>query len=249
MNVISHTWRVLISVYFWGEMFFSAMILFPVSVCIWLVTLPFDKRLFLLNRFSIFWTNLVLTLNPLWKITVSGMEHVDPGSTYVIVANHQSGVDILVLSSLKLHFKWVSKRSLFFFPFIGWNMAMNRHIPLERKKKSSMHRMILRSEKALREGNSLMIFPEGTRSPDGNLQPFKTGAFKIALDTRTPVLPVIIRGTRKAMQKGGLLVYRNHDIKVNILAPIPVESFEKLTPKELAKETNEIIGRFGDLTI
>lgn len=228
-------WAYLVSMYFWIEMWGSSVILFPVAVVIWLVTLPFDGRRYYLHQFSCLWSNLVFWLNPLWRLKVSGKNKISNKETYVIVSNHQSGADILVLFTLRLHFKWVAKRVLFFVPFLGWNMAMNRYIALRRGRKSSMHRMMEKSKEELLKGNSMMIFPEGTRSPDGNLQPFKSGAFHLAILARKPILPIVIKGTSKAIRKGGFLISRQHHLKVVILDPIPYDSFKELTPRQLAE--------------
>ena len=225
----------LISVYFWIEMFGSSAILFPVAVLIWLVTMPFDSRRYYLHQFSCTWSNLAFWLNPLWRLTVSGKDKIDKKGTYVIFSNHQSGADILVLFTLRLHFKWVAKRILFFTPFLGWNMAMNRYIALRRGKKSSMHRMMEKSKEGLLQGNSMMIFPEGTRSKDGQLQPFRSGAFHLALNAQIPILPIVIKGTSKAIRKGGFLISKQHDLRVVILDPIPYNSFKDMEPKQLAE--------------
>ncbi|NQV02672.1 MAG: 1-acyl-sn-glycerol-3-phosphate acyltransferase [Bacteroidia bacterium] len=222
-------------------MFGSSMVLFPVSFLIWVVTFPFDRRMYVLNQFSCIWSNIAFLLNPLWRLKVAGKEKIDRKGTYVIVSNHQSGADILVLFTLRLHFKWVAKRVLFFVPFLGWNMAMNRYITLRRGKKSSMYRMMERSKRELLRGNSMMIFPEGTRSKDGRLQPFKSGAFHLALDAHMPILPIVIKGTSQAIRKGGFLISKQHDLRVVILDPIPYESFKELDPKQLAEDVRKKI--------
>lgn len=231
----------LISLYFWLELFASSAILFPVAFVIWLITWPFDPNRRILHQFSCIWSNLVFFLNPLWKVRVKGREHIDRKATYIMVSNHQSGADILVLFTLRLHFKWVSKRSLFFFPFIGWNMAMNNYISLRRGKKSSMHRMMQDSEKTLLKGNSMMIFPEGTRSKDGHLQPFKSGAFHLAQKTHLPILPIVIKGTSRAIRKKSFLINRQRNIEVLILPPLPFPSFEGMDPKMLARKVHTLI--------
>lgn len=234
-------WNYLVSIYFWVEVFGTSMILFPVALLIWLFTMPFDRNRKLLHQFSCMWSNLVFFLNPLWDVTVTGKENIDRKSTYVIVSNHQSGADILVLFTLRLHFKWVAKRSLFFYPFIGWNMAMSRYIPLRRGKKSSMHLMMERAKHELLKGNSMMIFPEGTRSKDGRLQAFKSGAFHLALDTKLPILPIVITGTAEAIRKNSFLINRQPDIRVTILAPVLIDTVTSMDPKQLAEEVHRRI--------
>ncbi|TSA24130.1 MAG: 1-acyl-sn-glycerol-3-phosphate acyltransferase [Bacteroidetes bacterium] len=234
-------WSFIVSLYFWVELFGSSAVLFPVALLIWVVTLPFDRRMYLLHQFSCLWANLAFRLNPLWHLSVTGKERIDPAQTYVMVSNHQSGADILVLFTLRLHFKWVAKRSLFFVPFVGWNMAMNRYIALRRGRKSSMQRMMEESKQALLQGNSLMIFPEGTRSKNGRLQSFKSGAFHLAITTRLPILPIAIKGTSLAIRKGGFLISRQPDLQAVILEPLPFESFSDLSPKELAESVYQKI--------
>jgi 1-acyl-sn-glycerol-3-phosphate acyltransferase len=229
------------SAWFWFELFFASALLFPFGVLVWIMTMPFDRNLKLLHQFSCLWSNVVLFLNPLWKATVSGRDKIDRDQPYVIVSNHQSGADILVLFKLMVHFKWVSKWSLFFFPFIGWNMAMNRYIALKRGRKSSINRMVEKCKQAIQQGNSIMIFPEGTRSRDGRVQPFKTGAFRIALETEAPILPIAICGTSEAIRKGGLMIHRNYDMEVNVLDPIPYRDFAGNDQKLVAARVQQII--------
>lgn len=233
--------RFLASVYFWFELFFISGILFPLSFLIYILTVPFDRRLFVMHKYTCIWSFIVLTINPLWRIKVSGRKKIKPDETYVMVSNHQSGADIIVLFLLWAHFKWVAKKSLFYYPFIGWNMKLNRYISLERGKGSSMRKMMADAAKTLKEGNSVMIFPEGTRSPDGRLQNFKTGAFHLALENHRPILPIAISGTSKAIRKGGFLVNKNYNIRASVLEPIPYESFKNLDSKEVALLVHEKI--------
>src|SRR5882762_11925636 len=124
-------WRVL-SVAFWSFMVLSSALLFPIAVVIWAATVLFDRRLVVLHRFTCFWASLYSWLNPAWRVHTEGREKIRPGATYVMVANHQSFLDILVLFRLFVHFKWVSKIEMFRIPLIGWNMALNRYVRLRR---------------------------------------------------------------------------------------------------------------------
>jgi 1-acyl-sn-glycerol-3-phosphate acyltransferase len=238
---MSKAFAVIFSAWFWFELFFCSALLFPVCVLIWVFTVLFDRRLFLLHRMSCIWSELVFFLNPYWRVRFTGREKIDRRTAYVIVSNHQSGADILVLFKLMIHFKWVSKWSLYFFPFIGWNMALNGYIALKRGRKSSINRMVEKCTDAIRGGNSVMIFPEGTRSKDGNVQPFKPGAFRIALETGAPVLPIAIHGTSRAIRKGGLMIHWNHDMEVVIMDPLPRELVAGDDQKTLAARVQRII--------
>ncbi|MFN8641239.1 MAG: lysophospholipid acyltransferase family protein [Candidatus Binatia bacterium] len=180
------------STIFWVFLTVSSILLFPVALLIWAVTALVDRRLVLLHRFTCFWASLYTWLNPVWRVHVEGREKIDPAAAYVMVANHQSLLDILVLFRLFTHFKWVSKVENFKVPCIGWNMRLNRYIPLRRGDKESIEQMMSACEVALREGSSIMMFPEGTRSVDGRLKAFKHGAFTLAKRVGAPILPIVV---------------------------------------------------------
>ena len=165
----------------------------------------------------------------------------DPRSTYIIVSNHQSGADILILFRLYRHYKWVAKQSLFYYPFIGWNMWLNGYISIVRTRGRSKLMMMDKAAIAVNAGNSVMIFPEGTRTRDGNLQPFKTGAFRLALDTKSPILPVAIIGTYNAIKKDSLLIHKNYNIRLVVLDPIPYSTIAHMDPKEIALKVHDLI--------
>ncbi len=224
----------LVSCYFWFTLFFISAVLFPVSITLWLTTVLFDRRRYLQHWFTCRWSDIILGINPYWKITVEGREKIDPRQVYVMVSNHQSGADILVLFKLHRHFKWVAKKGLFRIPFIGWNMWLNGYISIERSRGRSKLQMMDKAAESIRDGNSVIMFPEGTRSRDGNLQPYKTGAFRLALETRSPILPIVLKETHLAIKKGGLLIHKNDRIRLIVLDPIPYSSFQDLDSKELA---------------
>ncbi|MEI6681864.1 MAG: lysophospholipid acyltransferase family protein [Bacteroidota bacterium] len=229
-----------VSCYFWFSLFFISALLFPVSIFLWITTVWFDRRRVILHQFTCRWSDIILGINPYWKVTVEGRNKIDPKQTYVMVSNHQSGADILVLFKLHRHFKWVAKKELFMIPFIGWNMGLNGYIPIERSRGKSKLLMMDRAAESIRAGNSMILFPEGTRSHDGNLQPYKTGAFRLALETKSPILPVILKETHRAIKKGGLLIHKNDRIKLMVLDPIPYDSFKHLDAKELAHQLYEL---------
>ena len=134
------------------------------------MTAPFDRRKVVLHRFTCFWASLYTWLNPAWPVRVEGRERIRPDETYVMVSNHLSLLDILVLFRLFRHFKWVSKIENFRVPCIGWNMSMNRYVKLRRGDRASVVQMMQACDTLLAEGNSIMMFPEGTRSPTGRLR-------------------------------------------------------------------------------
>jgi 1-acyl-sn-glycerol-3-phosphate acyltransferase len=173
----------------------------PMVGIVWLVTVPFDR-----GRYAAgwLWRRIAVahqTLNPLWRFRTHGALPPDPRRPYVVVANHESFVDILLISHLPWEMKWLSKAEFFKFPLVGWLMRMAGDIPLERGNKASVATAMRACEDRLAKRVSVMIFPEGTRSADGELGPFLRGAFKLAIDTQVPVLPLVVHGTRTALRK------------------------------------------------
>ncbi len=232
-----HLW--LLSAAYWFFITISSITLFPLALTIWLLTLPFDRRKWLLHRFTCGWASLYTWLNPAWNITIVGREHIQPGVAYMMIANHQSLLDVLVLFRLFRHFKWVSKAENFRVPCIGWNMSLNGYIKLRRGEKDSIDNMMIACERTIRQGSSVMMFPEGSRSRDGLLRTFKHGAFTIARNTQTPLLPIVIEGTGDALPKAGwVLRWRGH-ITVRVLPPIPPEQWPAGTPLDVAKNMRE----------
>jgi 1-acyl-sn-glycerol-3-phosphate acyltransferase len=238
------TWRQRLgSLAFWVFLTLSSIALFPVALLIWAVTLPFDRRKVLLHRFTCWWASLYTWLNPVWRVHVEGREKIRPEATYVMVANHQSLLDILVLFRLFTHFKWVSKIENFRVPCIGWNMRLNRYIELRRGDKESIRRMLAACGETLAEGNSVMMFPEGTRSPDGKLKDFKHGAFTLALEHGVPILPIVVEGTSNALPKRGFVLRGRHEISIRVLDEIPAERFAHHSKETLTREVWELFAK------
>jgi len=229
------------SLLFWAFIVVSSLALFPVALLIWAATVWIDPKLELLHRFTCFWASLYSWFNPVWRVHIEGREKVRPGVAYVMVANHQSLLDILVLFRLFVHFKWVSKIENFRVPCIGWNMSLNRYIKLRRGDKSSIAQMMEACTRTLAEGNSIMMFPEGTRSPDGRLREFKLGAFTLAQDSRVPLLPIVIQGTAHALPKRGFVLQGRHRITIRVLDEIPHASFAHTPVEQLARDVRDVI--------
>jgi 1-acyl-sn-glycerol-3-phosphate acyltransferase len=173
------------------------------------------------------WARFLTNLLPFWEIRTEGLEQIDQRKAYVIVSNHQSMVDILVLlARLPLHFKFIAKRELFWIPFLGWHLALARYIPLKRGDPESGRACLIKAWGWLRQGVSVLFFPEGTRSPDGRIQAFKAGAFKLALEEKVDLLPLVILGTRAAVPKHSWLVQQRTSILLKVLEPILIRGFE-----------------------
>ncbi len=210
----------------WLLILLTCPIFFVGALVVWLVTVAFDRRLRALHLYSCAWASLYTYVFPYWTTTVRNRERLRNDTAYVVVSNHQSLLDILVLFRLYRHYKWVSKEEIFRVPFIGWNMTLNRYIRIRRGDKQDAVRMMASCGDALESGSSIMIFPEGTRSLDGELREFRHGAFTLALRHRTPILPIVLDGTLDALPKHGVTLNNPADIVIQVLEPIPVDGFD-----------------------
>lgn len=210
---------------YWALIAITCPIFFAVAVLIWLVTLPFDRRKVVLHQYSCAWAVFFIVINPLWKVRVTGREHLRWRGPAVLAANHASLIDILVLFQLFRPFKWVSKIENFKLPFIGWNMRLNGYVPLRRGDKASIIEMLERCSGLLKKGSPVLFFPEGTRSQDGKLRPFKDGAFKLARDHAVPLIPIAVHGTGSALPKHGMVLQEHVDAWVEILEPMDPADF------------------------
>jgi 1-acyl-sn-glycerol-3-phosphate acyltransferase len=228
--------RAVLSLLFWSFLTLSSIALFPVAVVIWALTAPFDRRKVLLHQFTCFWASLYTWTNPAWPLRVEGRERIRPDETYVMVSNHLSLLDILVLFRLFRHFKWVSKIENFRVPCIGWNMSLNGYVKLRRGDRASVALMMQACDALLGEGNSIMMFPEGTRSPTGRMRAFKPGAFELALRNRRPILPIVIEGTSDALPKRGFVLRGRHPLRLRVLEPIPYERFAGMDAEKLSDQ-------------
>lgn len=234
-NYSVRTWLTTTS--FWSYMALSNPILFGGALALFAVTLPFDRRRALLHLYTCGWAYHYVRLLPLWHCHFYGVENIERGKTFVLVANHQSLGDILVLFGLFRHYKWVSKREIFRVPFIGWNMRLNNYVALKRGDAASIAQMLEACREHLRNGSSVMMFPEGTRSTDGEIKRFKHGAFTLAMEEQIDVIPIVIEGTRDALPKHGLMLEQQEplQIDVRVLPPISPRDFHDV--QELSEET------------
>lgn len=218
--------RYVFSILFWLFLAVSCVFLFFVGLLIFLVTLPFDPNGRVQHLFSCFWAQIYFYCNPLWHLKIEHREILPWRGPGVLVANHQSLGDILVLFGLYRPFKWVSKASVFKVPFVGWNMRLNRYVSLVRGDKESIARMMEDCERWLDRGVPVLLFPEGTRSPDGQVKSFKDGAFRLAVKKNCPVYPIVISGTAATLPKNGFILKSRADCRVRVLPPVFPEEFQ-----------------------
>lgn len=156
------------------------------------------------------------------RVRVFGLEHLPaPGSPVVYMANHQSYMDIPVLFGfLPVQFRIIAKESLFRIPFMGWHLTRAGNIPINRTNRREAMRSIAKAAERIREGTSVVIFPEGTRSRNGALQAFKAGSFKLAVSAGVPIVPLTIIGTCRVLEKDSLLI-RPGAVELHVHPAIP----------------------------
>ena len=177
------------------------------------------------------------------KVTVEGLEHVDPDQSYVVTGNHTSNLDIpVILGCLPVPARFLAKRELFRVPLLGGGMRGLYMVETDRRAGPAAHRAIHEQvARAIGKGLSLMIFPEGTRSQDGDLLPFKKGAFRIAVDNDMPVLPVTIVGARAAWEAHSKLI-RGGPVRLVIHEPIPTTGLDRTELDDLRDRTKGAVG-------
>lgn len=164
-----------------------------------------DKRRNLLHEIATMWAKSVVFANPWWTFVIEGRENLPADSRPVVyVANHQSQADIISVFLLSRQFRWLAKDSLFKIPFLGWAMAAAGYVPVKRGDRRSHAECMRRAKEHLSQGTSMLFFPEGTRSRDGQLQQFKAGAFRLAADADADIVPITLQGASDLLPKGSI---------------------------------------------
>ena len=187
-----------------------------------------------------FWANSILWVARA-KITVSGAEKLDPDRSYIYMANHQSNADIpLLLGQLPVQFRWLAKAELFKIPVFGRAMRGVGYISIDRSNRKSAFESLERAARTIRNGTSLLIFPEGTRSRNGHILPFKKGGFVLSVDSGVPIVPIIIRGTRDIISKGHFMI-RPAPVTMQILDPVETTSYTRKTKDALLAHIRSIL--------
>jgi 1-acyl-sn-glycerol-3-phosphate acyltransferase len=169
--------------------------------------------------------HILTSINPLWKLRVRGEVLPTGRSPCVVVCNHQSLADIPFISTLPWEMKWMAKEELFRLPVIGWMLRWSGDIAVDRSSPRSGVRALIQARTVLAQRCSVMIFPEGTRTPDGRVQQFAEGAFHLAIRSQVPILPLAIDGARECIPKHSWRFGKATDIRLKILPPIDTSGF------------------------
>lgn len=219
-----------LSVWGWVAAVLVVLLGFFYVAAVWLVTAPFDRGRYHAGRAFRQLAVSQVTLTRLWRFETEGRPPEGPRRPYVVVSNHESYADVFLVSHFPWEMKWLAKQTIFNIPVMGWMMRMALDVPVRRGERESAIAALAECRDRLARRVSVMIFPEGTRSRTEDLLPFKDGAFQLAIESRVPILPIAIAGTRNCMAKGSFAFRRAH-ARARVLAPI---STDGLTLADLA---------------
>ena len=186
------------------------------------------------------WAKTILLISRV-KVSVQGLHHLHPGATYIYMVNHQSMFDILVLQGHVItQFRWLAKQELFQIPIFGPSMAKAGYISIDRSNRRLAHKSLLEAAQKIARGVSVVIFPEGSRSQDGTIMPFKPGGFHLAVRAGKPIVPVAICGTHNVMPKGSLRISPGR-VTISINPPIDTASYGKGDKSALMEKVRSVL--------
>ena len=252
MEIMSRFWRSVASIWAWLVLGGCVLVWLPVMALLRLVTAPFDPGRYLVGYVFRRIGPVMAALNPLWRFRYTGDLPADPRRPYVVVSNHESFADILLISHLPWEMKWLSKAELFRIPLLGWMMQLAGDVPVRRGFGPSAVEAMARCRETLARRVSVMIFPEGTRSTTAEMLPFKDGAFRLAVDAGVAILPLALHGTRDALPKHDWRFNRSN-ATVRVLEPVEtagltvddVPALRDRVQGIIERARNELAGRPG----
>jgi 1-acyl-sn-glycerol-3-phosphate acyltransferase len=193
--------RALLSFWTWFEIALCVVVAFPIQLVLAILAWPFDRRRVVAGRCFRIMGVTAAHLTPFWNFSVYGKIPRHSWGRTVFVSNHESQADPFLISFLPWEMKWLSKASLFRIPVVGWMLRLAGDIPIDRGDGDSARGAMKICAQWLERGQPVVIFPEGTRSEDGTMRPFKDGAFRLALETGAQIVPLAVCGTHKALPK------------------------------------------------
>lgn len=204
------------------------------------ITFPFDRNGNIIHHYARWWAKIQLLVSGV-RVKVKGLEHLDRETPYIYMSNHQGSYDIFaLLSCLPVQFRWIAKKELFSIPILGWAMGAANYISIDRSGRRKALESIERAASKIKGGVSVVIFPEGTRSRDGSIQPFKRGGFTLALKSGVPIIPITINGSRDVMPRDSMRVQPG-EIRVNIDRAIQTTPFSLRERNVLMEKVRETI--------
>ncbi len=213
----------------------GAMISFLCILCY-----PLDPSGRLNHHLAGLWAKVALWANGV-KVRVEGLDQIPGRGPYIFMSNHQGSYDIFaLLGHLPFQFKWLAKREIFSIPILGWAMKATGYISIDRQGGRETVKAMKAAAEKIHHGMSVAIFPEGTRSSNGSIQPFKKGGFTLAIKSQVPIVPIAISGSRGIIPKGSLKVYPG-SISILIDKPVKTEGFSMKDRETLMEQLHGII--------
>lgn len=187
-----------------------------------------------------FWAKSVLFISRV-KVEVKGISNVDPTRSYIFMPIHQGNFDIpVLLGCLPFQFRWLAKAELFKIPIFGRAMRGCGYISIDRSNRRSAFESLQKAAETIRSGVTVLVFPEGTRSMDGRIRPFKTGGFVLTIGAGVPIIPIIIRGTYSIMPKSNLII-KPGTVTLEILEPVETTNYTRKTKDDLIEKIRNIM--------
>lgn len=201
---------------------------------------PFGSYNVVSNKTALIWAKSIL-----WaagtKVDVNGLENIDFKKSYVFISNHQSHFDVLAaFSILPMTVRYIAKKELFRIPIFGWAMTAAGIIKVDRSNREKAIRSVEKAAETIKHGVSIVMFPEGTRSHDGEIHQFKKGAFVLALKSGVPVVPISISGTRNILEKHSLRLNPG-TVKIVISDPIESSKYKYENRNQFAEDARQVI--------
>lgn len=210
-------YHVFVILFFFPLMYFWAVVSYVASF--------FDANGNLAHRCITQWARTSLALAGL-RVHIEGQERLDPRSTYIFMPNHASFLDtLLAFAYIPYDFRNIIKEEVFSIPLLGLALRRSGQIPIDRENPWKALNSLKQAANLLKQGVSIVVFPEGTRTPNGEIQEFKTVLFILPIRSRIPVVPVLIEGTFHALKRGSVLL-NPVPLKLTFHDPIPADSFE-----------------------
>jgi 1-acyl-sn-glycerol-3-phosphate acyltransferase len=179
-------------------------------------------------------------LNPFWDFRVVDDVHPDPRRPYVFVANHQSNADPFLVAMVPWEMKWLSKKSIFDIPLLGWMMRVAGDVEVDRGNKESARQAMAEMRERLQRKLSVLVFPQGTRSPDGTVGPFREGAFRLAIEAGVDVVPLVVDGTAESLPKGSI-AFNKTSATLTVLPPVSTKGLSVEDAPALAERVRGLI--------
>ena len=218
----------LFSIYMWLYYSFLFVVFFILISLTFLFTFPFDPYRRIPNRVLGWMAWGMMHPSPAWRIKLENMELLNDKIPTVYVCNHESFLDIPLIYQLPIRMKWVVKHSMTYIPIMGWMVRLTGHLTINRKKKSALKKLNNLIQ-PLKSGIPVMLFPEGTRSLDGRLQPFKNGAFLLAMEHAFPIQPLVLEGPFEVLRSGSSLFRPRAHFRLRVLPSIDPKEFDSMS--------------------